>query len=102
VARTNHKSSKTRTVGIKELKDQASGLIDSLERNGQPIVITRNHRRIARLVPFEAGDGLSRLRDLDLIAAEPQIDWKDLGLQPVATDAHQAIAAVLKDRGEEE
>lgn len=41
-----------RRVGIKELKDQASSLVDGVERRGEVIQITKNGRPVAKLIPI--------------------------------------------------
>ncbi len=86
-------------VGIKELKDRASSIIDQVERKRQSVTITRNNREVARIVPAETDD-LQRLMDLGLVARPALHKWKDLVLEPVGVDAREAIEAIIRDRDE--
>jgi prevent-host-death family protein len=40
-----------REVGVLEAKTHLSALLDSVERSGEPVVITRNGRPVAKLSP---------------------------------------------------
>ncbi len=87
-----------RAVGIKELKDRASALIDSVERTGQPVTITRNNRVVARIIPALEEDPLQILRDMGMIAQEPRGHLRDLKLIPLAIDMKSAVDAIIEDR----
>ncbi len=97
-------ATKKRTIGVRELKNSASKVIDEVERRGVSVTITKNNREVARIVPLkkESSDFLARLRDLDLIASEPICDWSDLELKPIrGIDASRAIQAIIDDRNDE-
>jgi prevent-host-death family protein len=47
-----------RTVGVRELRQNASELLDHVE-SGDTIEITNHGRAVARLVPISHGEGLS-------------------------------------------
>jgi len=54
------------SVGVRELRQNASALLDRVERNGTPIEITNHGRAVARLVPIVRAAQRSRA---ELIAA---------------------------------
>jgi len=59
-----------REVGILEAKTHLSALVDSVERSGEDIVITRHGRRVARLTPDVGDDsrpGRRRLSGAELL-----------------------------------
>jgi prevent-host-death family protein len=85
------------SIGIKELKDQASSVIDEVQRRRRPVVITRNSRQVARIVPIETDPGL-KLKELGLIALEPRESWGTLKLNPLKLDATAAVRAIGADR----
>jgi prevent-host-death family protein len=93
------------SVGIKELKDQASAIVESVQRSRRPVVITKNNREVARIVPVSlpaSAEGIrQRLADLGLLASFPRMSLKDLQLERVSLDASAAIAAIIEDRGED-
>ena len=67
------------TVGIRELKNQASELIRRVEA-GEAIAITNHGRVVARLVPAavtqaKIDQSLAVLDELDMLAEE--IDWPE-------------------------
>jgi prevent-host-death family protein len=49
-----------REVGIRQLKNEASALIDEIER-GEIITVTRNGRVVARMIPAGISPGLAKL-----------------------------------------
>lgn len=53
-----------REVGILEAKTHLSALVDSVERSGEEIAITRHGRRVARLTPDLQGENITRPRKL--------------------------------------
>ena len=89
----------TKWVGIKELKDSASSIIEEVQRRRRPITITKNNREVARIVPIEADDR-RRLEDLGLILSMPRASWNTLELTPLRLDASKAIEAMTMDRDE--
>jgi prevent-host-death family protein len=42
------------TVGVRDLANRASAVLDQLEQGGQPVIVTRRGRPIAVLSPIDA------------------------------------------------
>lgn len=42
------------TVGVRDLANRASAVLDELEQGGQPVIVTRRGRPIAVLSPIDA------------------------------------------------
>jgi prevent-host-death family protein len=96
------KSIVARIVGIKELKDKASSIIDAVERHGEAVSITRNNREVARIIPA-AQEPLQRLIESGRIASIPRLKWDAVEIKKlkVAKNADKAIASIISDRGED-
>ncbi|MBI3939389.1 MAG: type II toxin-antitoxin system Phd/YefM family antitoxin [Acidobacteria bacterium] len=86
-------------VGIKELKDKASAVIDSVVRSGRPVTITKNRREVARIVPSDQ-DLYARLSECGLIAQRRKSDWKSLKLERIGKTSAPAIESISSDRDE--
>ena len=86
-------------VGIKELKDRASAVINSVVRSGQPVTITKNKREVARIVPADQ-DLYARLSECGLITHRRKLDWKTLRLLKIGKTAAPAIQSISSDRDE--
>jgi prevent-host-death family protein len=56
-----------REVGIKELKRDASAIVDAVEA-GESIIITRRGTPVARMAPVRAPAGVQRLVDQGLMS----------------------------------
>lgn len=96
------KKAVSRSVGIRELKNRASELVEQVERTRRPIWITKHHRRIAQIIPSgnEDTDPRTLLRELGLISRPALEPWSTLELLGKPIDATAAIQAILKDREE--
>lgn len=86
-----------REVGIPELKDQASAVVDAVE-GGDVVTVTRRGRAVARLVPVDEHE------DLRASLAARGITWS--GRRPALPDPVEATgegpdaaAIVVQDRG---
>ncbi len=82
-----------REVGVLEAKTHLSALLDAVEKGGEAVLITRNGRPVAKLLPANASSLLPRkmpaaelaahakaLRDR-IAAADPEIEnmtWEEL------------------------
>lgn len=44
------------TVGVRDLANRASAVLDSLEQGGQPVIVTRRGHPIAILSPIDADE----------------------------------------------
>ena len=86
-------------VGIKELKDRASAVIDSVVQSGRPVTITKNRREVARIVPSDR-DLYARLSECGLIAQRRKSDWKSLKLEKIGRTSVPAIESIISDRDE--
>jgi prevent-host-death family protein len=42
------------TVGVRDLANRASAVLDQLEQGGQPVIVTRRGRPVAVLCPIDA------------------------------------------------
>jgi prevent-host-death family protein len=56
-----------RRIGIKELKRDASAIVDAVEA-GETVVVTRRGTPVARLAPVGAPPGVQRLLDQGLMS----------------------------------
>ena len=92
-------SKKTNTVGIKELKNKTSEIVQRVVRTKRPVTIRKNNRSIAQIIPLQE-DMDQTLLDMDLLASKPAADWKTLRLHSVESVADLAIQAISKDRDE--
>jgi prevent-host-death family protein len=89
-------------VGIKELKDQASAIIQSVEKTGRPVLITRNNETVARIEPIATQDPLQALCDAGVLKrASRKVDWLTFELSGAPIDGSTALEAILADREEE-
>ena len=87
-----------RSVGIKELKDQASEIIATVQRTGRDVSITKNNQEVARItaIPTEPHE---RLVAAGLVRPGPKPrPLSELKLAPLTADASPAIRAILRDR----
>ena len=92
-----------KSVGVKELKDQASAIIEEVLQDRHTFTVTRNNRDVARIVPIEAeqDNPYQALEDLGLIAAEPKEPWSTLKLRSLGVDPTPAIIAIRADRDDD-
>jgi prevent-host-death family protein len=86
------------SVGIRELKDQASSIIEQVRRSGSSLAVTRNNKEVARIVPVTQAS-IEDLVASGLFTAPPRASWREMVLEPLGTDASAAIAAIQTDRG---
>ena len=91
---------KTRSVGIKELKDRASEIIAMVQRTGQAVSITKNNQEVAKIIPIPRSPR-ERLIAAGLLrpGAQPP-PLAGLKLEGPKMDVSPAIAAILEDRGQ--
>ncbi len=91
-----------RIVGIKELKDCASEIIDEVLRRGHSIVVTKNNREVAQIVPVSQ-EPLQKLKDMGRLASTPQLKWADIELKKIKNikSADKAIRSIISDREED-
>lgn len=89
-----------RKVGIRELRDDASRLIEGVQKTGRPVTITNHGREVARLVPITAGIE-EKLREAGLLSAWGSSGWGALKLERLRRDATSAIAALRDERDDE-
>ncbi|HLB12337.1 MAG TPA: type II toxin-antitoxin system prevent-host-death family antitoxin [Dehalococcoidia bacterium] len=85
-----------RTIGVRELRTNASKVLHELSANGEVVEITRHGRVIARLVP--AGEGPARTGEAGIEAV-----WADMDRLSEELSAHwpegvSATEAVSRDR----
>jgi prevent-host-death family protein len=85
------------SVGIKELKDSASSIVEEVQHHRRPVTITKNGRAVARIVPIQA-DHRQKLEDLGLIISVPRESWETLDLDRLGLDASSAIESISADR----
>ena len=92
----------SRSIGIKELKDRASSIVEDVLQTQQPFTITRNNREVARIVPIDSpsSDPLQTLKDMGMIASLPKQSWKDFKLPGLGIDAKEVIEAIRAERDE--
>ncbi len=97
-----------RTVGVRELKNRASQILERVERNGERIIVTRNGREIAQLIPLEdkkLPPLIERLRAQGWEVREATLpvsalwDLPPLNIKP--EDQGKALAALLAEREED-
>ena len=76
------------TVGVRELKQQASELIRRVRESGDEIQVTYHGKVVARLLPVapDAAETGRRWDDLDRLADEIGKDW------PAGISAVQAVS----------
>ncbi len=88
------------SVGIKQLKDQASEIVESVRRTRRPVTITKNNREVARIVPIStpACSTHERLAGLGLLATRRRDPLTEVALEKVSLDASVAIEAIRADR----
>lgn len=65
----------SREIGIRELRDQLSRIVDDVER-GDEIVITNHGRPVARLSPFDQLEPLADLRARGLVREPTGPRWE--------------------------
>lgn len=71
-----------RTVGVRELKQHASQILDEVQEKGEEVQVTRHGRVIARLVPVSAAKVDSEeletvWSDMDRLADEIARYWPE-------------------------
>lgn len=86
------------SVGIKELKDQASSVVQLVRDTGKAVVITKNNQAIARIEPLRNSDPFQRLNDLGLVSSTSKQKWSKLVLEGPAMESRLALESLLKDR----
>jgi prevent-host-death family protein len=84
-------------VGIKELKDSASAVINNVIKSRRPVTITRNNREVAKIIPSEQ-DLYTRLADSGLIGSRPKLGWKSLRLERIGKSSLPAVQSIGLDR----
>ena len=101
------KLKKPTEVGIKELKDQASAIVESVQKTGRPVIITKNRKAVAQIVPIaesSSEDVVQRWMDLGLLSRRGSGNWAELELLKIPDlspgAAAEAVRAILKDREE--
>ena len=92
------RSKRRESVGIRELKDQASAIVERVRRSGSPVGITKNHKEVARIVPL-TNEPVEELVAAGFFIEPAPASWSDLELEPLGTDAGAAMAAIASDRG---
>jgi len=71
------------TVNIHEAKAKLSGLVSSVERDGETVVLSRYGRPVARIVPYKSQKRsrthrrLSNLRYSGDLTAPTEEEWSD-------------------------
>ena len=85
------------SVGIKDLKNKTSEIVQTVIRTKRAITIRKNSRAVAQIIPLK-DDLISQLQESDLLSSAPTSQWKDLKLNAVDQSADAAIQAVIKDR----
>jgi prevent-host-death family protein len=93
------KSRPNSTVGIKELKNKTSVVIDRVERTRKGILVKKNNRAVARIIPVEDSLNL-RLEELEILGQRPKGKWNEMKLEPLKLSSDKAILAITKDREE--
>lgn len=88
----------THSIGIKELKDQASAIVQSVQKTGRPVIITKNNRAIARIEPLRGRGPVERLMELGLISRKGSQNWNELELLGKPGKANLALQSILDDR----
>jgi prevent-host-death family protein len=90
------------SVGIKELKDQASSIVEKVQRTRQPVTVTKNNRSVAQIVPIAAPSGSASevLAQLGILSRPARQSWSELKLEKLGLDASAALAALSADREE--
>ena len=86
-----------RNVGIRDLKDRASSIVQQVVRSKRAVVITRNNKKVARIVPL-GSDVNEALADQGLVVRDAAAGFDDLVLVPLRRDASGAITALASDR----
>lgn len=87
-------------IGIKELKNHTSKIIDQVSRTKRTAVIHKNSRPVAKIEPLE-GSGLTELEDLGILGPAPSQSWQSLHLHPINISASIAIQSISDDRDDE-
>lgn len=87
-------------VGIKQLKDDASALVDQVARTRRPVIVCRGKHRIARLVPYEADDIAELLLSTGLVSKPATESWNTLKLEGAPSKSSSALEALLREREE--
>jgi prevent-host-death family protein len=104
-------------VGIKELKDRASAIVDEVEQKRKPFIVTRNNKPVARIIPIVSDlaatdsddffkSANEALKEMGRVSRLPRLEWESLNLKKVSTPTIeseadlQAIRAISEDRDE--
>jgi prevent-host-death family protein len=106
-------------VGIKELKDRASSIVDEVEKKRKPFIITRNNKPVARIVPIVSDLAIEKggdsdffksaneaLKEMGRVSRLPKQEWASLGLKKIPKSVgdfdgdSEAIRAISEDRDE--
>ncbi|MCM0605151.1 MAG: type II toxin-antitoxin system prevent-host-death family antitoxin [Xanthomonadaceae bacterium] len=86
------------SIGIKELKDQASSIVQLVRDTGKSVIITKNNLAIARIEPLRKTDYLQRLLDLGFISTTPTQKWNELVLEGPVSESSLAMQAIIDER----
>ena len=92
---------KTRSVGIKELKDRASEIIAIVQRTGQAVSITKNNQEVAKIIPIPRSPRERLIAAGLLRPGAPPPPLAGLKLEGPKMDVSPAIAAILEDRDQD-
>lgn len=99
------KTTSLNIVGIKELKDKASAIIESVHRTGKRVIITKNNREVAQIVSITEKVGektlSEHLLELGIISTPARHSFEEIEFKGKGMDASIAIAAILEDRNED-
>jgi len=99
MAKIAFKASSSNSVGIKELKDQASSIIQSVIQTGKPVIITKNDKPVAKIEALGSEtDFFERMAQLGLVFTPPQISFNSIQLRGEPMDPTLALRAILEDR----
>lgn len=96
--KSSKQSTGIRRIGIKELKDQASSIVDSVHRTGRPVLLTKNNRPLARIEPILTEDPLQDLVDEGVLKRGKKIDWMKLDLLGEPRSGASVVETLLKER----
>ena len=86
-----------RRIGIKELKRDASAIVDAVEA-GETVVVTRRGTPVARLAPVGAPAGVQRLVDQGLMTWPGAPTHVPSDVPALAGDGLPISQQVLEDR----
>ena len=92
-----------RTVGVRELRQRASELLDDIAATGDSIEITNRGRPVARLVPITRNSGSSYAQLLAQGVIRPgrgdPLDIEPVSASPGSPSTDELLAAGRDERG---